>query len=946
MNSKFPVFIFLFLICCKSLSGQCPESDLLLKAIFFLRDSSGLVATEQIESLSRYEPKIGNCATHDSVHVLFLQRLGKLFYTIADYKKAISYYQRSIDLINQAPPGRSINPNELIPAYYWLAASNDSLHRIADKMKALDSCAAVSIRLNSIDNRCLWALYTRIEYYFSIGDYHQCIFYANYCESLATEYALKGSTPDAQYGTQYAFSSFLWNINALMVLKKYDEAQALLEKKAVECKERKMEHNLGVIYGSLAEVLELKGDFDRVLFYHDRAFAIEKKSGESINCKAMLNSLGYDVWFKHYKDEDKALKYYKRALDYKVPQAKYQILNSLESLSILNRIANVFVLKGKYDDAIKYIQLAFDQIKPGMTETVLLQISLEDFIRLKRIGYVATLIIDKAEAFHQRFKFTGDLNDITEAIRIFKVADQFLEKIKEAQSDVRSKLLWRSDRRRLYEFAIQACHEIGNTKDAFYFFERSRAVILNDQLNELHLMNQEDILKQEYLKKALAQLNKQLEQEDKTSDRSRRLQEQIINDRQELDKLHRQISARNPLYYQSFKESDLLTVADIQRRLLKNNDMLVEFFDGDSAVYLLIISSIKASIRKLDKEIFEHTVSGFVSYLSNYSLLNKNFKKFTDLSYELYNLLFQESDLPPGKIIVSPDSHYFPAEALITNREQPFIYLIQNHPVSYIHSVRLLMNDAATSTSHTGVKNFLGMAPVDFPNEPSIPSLTGSDISLKKLSSNFPSENNLLYSAASKNNFMQQFSLYEIIQLYTHASENESKGEPEIFFADSVLHLSELSNERKPMTRLIVLSACETGVGQWYRGEGVFSFNRGFTSLGVPSSVTNLWSVDNVSTYQLTEFFYKYLEQSFPLDVALQKAKLDFINNASKEKSLPYYWASAILAGKTDAIIVKRSFKWQTIAISITLCGCLFLSGFIIWSKRRKTNYLPETSNS
>ena len=87
------------------------------------------------------------------------------------------------------------------------------------------------------------------------------------------------------------------------------------------------------------------------------------------------------------------------------------------------------------------------------------------------------------------------------------------------------------------------------------------------------------------------------------------------------------------------------------------------------------------------------------------------------------------------------------------------------------------------------------------------------------------------------------------------------------------------------------MSACETGKGKLLPGEGVFSFNRGFAALGISSSVSNLWSVDDQSTYQLTELFYKYLARDIPIDLALQKAKLDFLQTASRQNQLPYYWA-------------------------------------------------------
>ena len=61
------------------------------------------------------------------------------------------------------------------------------------------------------------------------------------------------------------------------------------------------------------------------------------------------------------------------------------------------------------------------------------------------------------------------------------------------------------------------------------------------------------------------------------------------------------------------------------------------------------------------------------------------------------------------------------------------------------------------------------------------------------------------------------------------------------------------------------------------KGEGVFSLARGFAAAGIPSTVTTLWEIDEKATYQLTELFYQYLKEGNTGDVAIQKAKLEFI---------------------------------------------------------------------
>jgi hypothetical protein len=138
-----------------------------------------------------------------------------------------------------------------------------------------------------------------------------------------------------------------------------------------------------------------------------------------------------------------------------------------------------------------------------------------------------------------------------------------------------------------------------------------------------------------------------------------------------------------------------------------------------------------------------------------------------------------------------------------------------------------------------------------------------------------------------------------------------------------------------------MLSACETAKGKFYQGEGVFSFSRGFAALGIPSSVTNLWSVENESTYRLTELFYKYLSEGSSPDIALQNAKREFMRTTSKEKKLPYYWASAILIGKTDKIELKKGLPWTFVLVtSGVLILCYWVSSKFVKSK--KSNHVHD----
>lgn len=113
-----------------------------------------------------------------------------------------------------------------------------------------------------------------------------------------------------------------------------------------------------------------------------------------------------------------------------------------------------------------------------------------------------------------------------------------------------------------------------------------------------------------------------------------------------------------------------------------------------------------------------------------------------------------------------------------------------------------------------------------------------------------------------------------------------------------VLQAYEIYGSRLPVTRLVVLSACETGVGRYYRGEGIMGLSRTFIAAGVPLVVASLWRVDSDSTADLMIAFHRHRKtDNLSTAEALQKAQMDVANGADPRYRHPYYWAAFTLFG-------------------------------------------------
>ena len=107
---------------------------------------------------------------------------------------------------------------------------------------------------------------------------------------------------------------------------------------------------------------------------------------------------------------------------------------------------------------------------------------------------------------------------------------------------------------------------------------------------------------------------------------------------------------------------------------------------------------------------------------------------------------------------------------------------------------------------------------------------------------------------------------------------------------DGILTAYEISNMNLSQTHLVVLSACETGLGDIQGTEGVYGLQRAFKMAGVEYILMSLWQVPDKQTAELMEQFYSNLLNGATIQAAFSTAQ-----QSMKEKYAPYYWAGFVL---------------------------------------------------
>jgi len=135
---------------------------------------------------------------------------------------------------------------------------------------------------------------------------------------------------------------------------------------------------------------------------------------------------------------------------------------------------------------------------------------------------------------------------------------------------------------------------------------------------------------------------------------------------------------------------------------------------------------------------------------------------------------------------------------------------------------------------------------------------------------------------------------------------------------------------------LTVLSACNSGTGELIAGEGVLSLSRTFILAGSSSVVMTLWSVDDQTSMQLIDRFYRDLALDMSVAEALRSAKLNFLSNASKLNAHPYFWSGFIQLGRdTNIDIKKKNKKWPWYAGGVIIVALILLLAMSLNAKSR-----------
>ena len=881
-------------------------------------ENTGEAIGVKIAQLSSLQAKYDLCSQNpDSIHARMLHRLGDFYRLNGDFEKGIKLTSEAVT-INKRNDPRS-EEAYLTNSYYNLGLFHVLLGLSKNAHLYFDSCIATGVQFPEKMFIALMALEKKSFLYFQVGDYEQSIATAEHGIVLARRQNL----PD------YEALLLIQKAQSESELDRISEAETDIDRALSILNQHDLDVYLPNAWSVYAHVLGRKKAFDKAIWYYNSASELNAAQQNTAQSARDLNDLAL-LYDRGLNDSKNSIAHYNRAVS---------VLEKLKDPWLLaaayNNLGLVSWRNNDFKSALEYYQKGLTALPIRFSETSVIENPAISQLQSASNAYIpAALLWNKGDAWLGLYDIEKDEVLLERALDAYRHGDRMVDQMRWKQQGEQSKFYWREKTKRWYERAVEASFLLNAPSEAFYFMEKSRAVLLNDKLAELGAKNQLPPKEAEREKQLRIRLQSIEARATETPSRNFTGDDDLWQARHDLNNFIKRLENAYPAYYAYKYDTTVFSLADLQRSLGGIDQSWLELFTNDTTIYALTVTAHDAELKRIAFEGHARVAKSITDLCSGSSSINRNFSRYHELSHLYYSEVFKPLNIRAGRVTVSQDEYFLPFDLLQTDPAEDTSFLLKDYAFSYAYSASHFLRNKEKKES--AGRSLLAMAPVNYDSRLQLPDLQGADLSLEKIESSFKDGVYLTNGSATRTQFLKQIPDFDLIHLYSHATADTLGNDPVIYFYDSALNLSELQNLPRLRTRLIVLFACNTGVGKSIKGEGILSLARGFASAGIPSTVSALWEIDSKTTYKLAELFFTNLAKGQPSDIALQQAKLEIIGDHGKEYELPYFWAGTVLIGKPefystgDARVLSGRSKF------ILFGGLIFLLGAVVFFVNRR----------
>ena len=684
-----------------------------------------------------------------------------------------------------------------------------------------------------------------------------------------------------------------------------------------------------------------------------RFFELSAYQGLQLDQAKIKQQLG--IFFQENGNLEDALLQYQAAE--KIYLEVFPTAKNREMARTYSAHAQLFADQENWTKALKYHQLALSAIIGNFSNENWLENPSLGQIRAERV--IAEVLLAKAATLRKRYIHNGDKGDLELALECHELIYQVERLIRQTYLYEQSKLGQIAKRQQATEMAIDIAYTLweSNSKERKYmdlglqFVERNKSILLLEAFQRAHSRqtstSSSNLIAEDYAKrKSMADLEKAIfaAQSNLAPDSTiLELQDQLLDNKQSYRSWASELALDAPNYFNINHQNLVSSVEELQS-LLNPEQTLLEYFVGEKHIYIFSVSRTEVHWTRVLKDFpLESWVQAFRSSIEDFQLPGKDkltaCSTFSETGHQLYKAIFepvQKTHALTKEILIIPSGilSFLPFEALLTQESSnckfaAYPYLLLDHQIQYTLSCSL--QKLSKEKVRLG-SSYFGLAP-EFDEHSNFGALYKNIESVQTSKEIFGGQI-FPRDQATISQFLALAPKHQIIHLSTHAKANMDSGDfSYIVFADGNggydslytrdIYLLALEAE------LVILSACETGIGQLLQGEGIISLARGFLYAGANSVLTSLWQINDETNHHLTNSFYKQLKKGKSKSKALRLAKLDYLKEADNISAHPVYWAAFVGIGNDRALATNH--YWLYIG-SVTL---VLLIMWILYSRNR-----------
>ena len=634
-----------------------------------------------------------------------------------------------------------------------------------------------------------------------------------------------------------------------------------------------------------------------------------------------------------------------------------------------------FLTLDQPDSAMKYYQLSLKANSLDFSSNNYLENpSIENLLN-GRLYFVS--LVDKAYAFEKSFKQTGDREDLEAALNAVLLAMEYSTELNKDPTIIKDQLVFKELISSMNMVGIRVCYALYQEEPdrkylnyAFLLSELNKSSLLLSNISQNLIsyetgLAEEFLIQEENLNSKIAYLESkifELNAGGRAADPelTEYYESELFDLRQKYDQFLIELRNKEPLYYNIKYDINSIGLTEVQEELLVEDQVMLSYHvDEHDFVYVFTITSNEVTLDKLPGKDLSGIGERYSNYLSNPAASAAERAQFEQDRLAMSEILIPEAlgntDFRHLIIIADDvlnlipfDLFSIPGKALADGGKWYDNTILAQHDVSYANSATLLsyLNKSAAPAQDQMVlalapsyEQEANEGPVSERSELAPLIWTAQEVeNVKK----YFNANVFLGQNASEARFKDDSPRHSIVHIASHALLDER--DPFLSKLVMAQNVTDSINDGTLNTReilglsipaeMIVLSACNTGVGDIVTGEGVISLANSFFYAGSQSLVMTLWTANDESSTFIMDQFYKNLAAGKRKSEALRLAKLAFLETADDIRSHPYYWAHFIVNGN-DSPIVRGGLAWYYWLLIALLASMAY---GIISRKRRTEN--------